>query len=46
MGAIEKFLTGLTVVAVVATAASSPYTSGIFSSIFTGIANTYKAAKH
>lgn len=46
MGTIEKFLTGVTLVAVAATLVSSPYTSGILASLFGGIGNVYNAAKH
>lgn len=46
MQTVEKFFLGVTAVAVVATLVSSPYTSNIFSSIFTGIGNVYNKAKH
>jgi len=45
MGTVEKWLTGVTVVAVVATAVSSPYTAGILNSLFGGIGNVYRSAK-
>lgn len=46
MGTVEKFFGGVTVVAVVATLVSSAYTANIFSSLFNGIGNVYKSAKH
>lgn len=46
MGTVEKFLTGVTVVAVAATLVSSPYTAPILSGLFAGIGNVFKAAKH
>jgi hypothetical protein len=45
VGTVEKWLTGVTVVAVVATVAASPYSAGIFNSIFGGIAGVYRSAK-
>jgi len=41
----QQWITGLTVVAVVATAVSSPYTKGILGAIFGGVADSYRAAK-
>ena len=46
MGTVEKFFAGVTLVAVAATLVSSPYTANIFSSLFNGIGNVYKNAKH
>jgi hypothetical protein len=45
MNAIERWLTGVTVVAVVATAVASPYTAPILSTLFGGVANVYRAAR-
>lgn len=45
MSTIEKWLTGVTVVAVVATAVASPYTAPILNSIFGGIGGVYRSAK-
>lgn len=45
MSVVEKWLTGVTVVAVVATAVASPYTAPILNSVFGGIANVYKSAR-
>ena len=45
MSAISYWLTGVTVVAVVATAVASPYTAPILGALFGGIGNVYKSAK-
>lgn len=45
MSTVEKWLTGVTTLAIVATAVASPYTSPILNSIFGGIGGVYKAAK-
>lgn len=45
MGAVEKWLTGVTAVAVVATLVSSKYTAGILTAGFGGIAKVYQGAK-
>lgn len=45
MSVVESWLTGVTVVAVVATAVASPYTAPILNSLFGGIGNVYKAAR-
>jgi len=46
MSVIEKWLTGVTVVAVVATGVASPYTAPILGAIFGGVAKVYQGAKH
>lgn len=43
--AVEKWLTGVTTLAIVATAVSSKYTSGILTSLFGGVAKVYQGAK-
>ena len=45
MSTVEAWLTGVTVVAVVATAVASPYTAPILNSIFGGVAGVYRAAR-
>lgn len=45
MNSLERWLTGVTIVAVVATAVASPYTAPILGALFGGIANVYKGAK-
>lgn len=42
---VTKWLTGLTLVAVVSTVFASPYASKIIGSFFGGVAGTYKAVK-
>lgn len=41
----QKWITGLTVISVVATIAASPYSKGILDSIFGGVAGSFRAAK-
>lgn len=45
MSTVEKWLTGVTTLAIVATAVASPYTAPILNSLFGGVGNVYKAAK-
>lgn len=45
-GTVERFFVGVTLVAVAATLVTSPYTAGIFTSLFKGIGGVYTAAKH
>lgn len=45
MNTVGKWLTGVTAVAIVATAVSSSYTANIITSLFGGVAKVYSAAK-
>lgn len=45
MRTVEVWLTGVTVVAVIATAVASPYTAPILGALFGGIGNVYKSAR-
>lgn len=45
MGTVEKWLVGLTTVAVVSTLVSSPYSANVINAIGNVIAGGYKAAK-
>lgn len=45
MSSVEKWLTGVTVVAVVATAVSSSQTAPILTALFGGIAKVYQGAR-
>ena len=45
MSSVERWLTGVTVLAVVATVVASPYSGPIIGQLFGGVANVYKAAK-
>lgn len=45
MSTVEKWLTGVTTLAIVATAVASPYTAPILNSIFGGIGTVYQKAK-
>lgn len=42
---VRSWLVGVTAVAVAATLVASPYTAGIFNSLFGGVASVYRAAK-
>lgn len=45
MSTVEKWLTGVTTVAVVATLVASPYTAPILTATFGGIGTVYSRAK-
>lgn len=45
MNTVEKWITGVTAVALLATAVTSKYTAPILGQIFGGIAGVYKSAK-
>lgn len=45
MNTVEKWLTGVTTLAIIATGVASPYTAPILSAIFGGIGNVYSKAK-
>lgn len=46
MSTVEKWLTGITTLAIVATVVASPYSSGIITSLANGVGTVYTKAKH
>lgn len=45
MNTVEKWLTGVTTLAIVATAVASPYTAPILTALFGGVGGVYRSAK-
>lgn len=45
MGTVSQWLTGVTTLAIFATAVASPFTAPILTSLFGGIGNVYQKAK-
>lgn len=45
MSTVEKWLTGVTTLAIVATVVASRYSAGVINALFGGVSNVYRAAK-